>query len=134
MYLLDKIKSSLSPDNHHYQQSSAIVDLMYLIMLSDRRLDLNEQDYIAEQLLELPWDPNQSISLYIQAMVPKLRNALSSPETLHEQIVSICDRIHDRPIREQVLHYIHDLSEVDGYISSEERQIIEEVEHELQLV
>lgn len=134
MYLLDKIKNTLSPDNRHYEQSSAIVDLMYLIMLSDRRLDLNEQDYIAEQVIELPWDPNKSIALYIQATVPKLRTALESSEALHEMIVSICDRIHDRPIREQVLSYIHDLSEVDGHISSEERQIIEEVERELNAV
>lgn len=76
-----------------YEQSQAIVEWMYLVLLSDQQIGLAGRDYVQARLAELPWRPNQSRDAYVSRTVAKTREALQHRGILADLVVGMVDRI-----------------------------------------
>ena len=76
-----------------YEQSQAIVELMYLILLEDRQIGLAGREYVQARLIELPWQPNQSQDAYVSRTVAKIREALQHRGILVDMVTRMGDRL-----------------------------------------
>jgi hypothetical protein len=83
-----------------YEQSQAIVEWMYLVLLADRQIGLAGRDYVQARLVELPWRPNLSMDAYVSRTVAKTREALQHRGILTDLVVAMGDRMRSLELQD----------------------------------
>jgi len=54
-------------------QCEALVDILVLTMYTDGHLSLQEDEALKQKIKALPWDPNQSPSIYLSQSIAEAR-------------------------------------------------------------
>ncbi len=92
-----------------YEQSQAIVEWMYLILLADQQIGLSSRDYVQARIAELPWRPNQSMDAFVSRTVAKTREAIQNRVILKDLVVSMGDRIHTLGLQEVAREHLESI-------------------------
>jgi hypothetical protein len=92
-----------------YEQSQAIVEWMYLILLADQQIGLSSRDYVQARIAELPWRPNQSMDAFVSRTVAKTREAIQNRGILKDLVVSMGDRIHTLGLQEVAREHLESI-------------------------
>jgi hypothetical protein len=83
-----------------YEQSQAIVEWMYLVLLADQQIGLAGLDYVRARLSELPWRPNLSMDAYVSQTVAKTREALQHRGMVADLVVAMVDRMRSLELQD----------------------------------
>jgi len=127
MLLFEKAKELLHHPANEQAQDEAIIDLLYLVMLSDKAIKLSEQDFVTDYVSSLNLPSGHSWEFYINAALPKVRTALQSQEKTEALLVDISDRLKDHNLRNLALEVVQELIQVDSTIAVEESALVEKI-------
>ncbi|MBD2038497.1 hypothetical protein H6F76_26445 [Leptolyngbya sp. FACHB-321] len=127
MLLFEKAKELLHYSENEQAQDEAIIDLLYLVMLSDKAIKLSEQDFVTDYVSSLDLPSKHSWEFYINAALPKVRTALQSQEKTEALLLDISDRLKHHNLRNLALEVVQELIQVDSTIAVEESALVEKI-------
>ncbi len=113
-------------------EREAIVELMMMVMYSDKTLKLAEDDAIKEYA-SIKWESPLSLEFYFGKVTPKIRTALADKEKMNAFLKDINARIESELVKAQVLLVCNDLAMADSEFSSEEKQLLENISQVFQV-
>jgi uncharacterized tellurite resistance protein B-like protein len=108
-------------------EREAIVELMMLIMYSDKTLKLAEDEAIKEYTSSVKWESPLSLEFFFGKVTPKVRRALSDKENMNALLEDINFRIESELVKAQVLLVCNDLAMADAEFSSEEKELLKNI-------
>lgn len=107
--LKTKLQEKARAEERRYEQSQAIVDWMYLILLADLKIGIREREYVAQCLSELPWRPNQSMDSYISRTIARIREAHQHRGILVDLVAGMGDRMRSLELQEVARQHLDSL-------------------------
>lgn len=123
----EKLRLSLSEITKQdvtQNEREAIIELMMLIMYSDKTLKLAEDEAIKEYTSSIKWESPLSLEFYFGKVTPKIRRALEDKESMNAFLEDIDFRIESELVKAQVLLVCNDLAMADSEFSSEEKELL----------
>jgi uncharacterized tellurite resistance protein B-like protein len=108
-------------------EREAIIELMMLIMYSDKTLKLAEDEAIKEYTSSVKWESPLSLEFFFGKVTPKVRRALSDKENMNALLEDINFRIESELVKAQVLLVCNDLAMADAEFSSEEKELLKNI-------
>ena len=102
----------------------AIIELMMMVMYSDKTLKLSEDEAIKEYTNNIKWESPLSLEFYYGKVTPKIRKALADEENMNALLEDINFRIESEIVKAQVLLVCNDLAMADSDFSSEEKELL----------
>ena len=108
-------------------EREAIIELMMMIMYSDKTLKLSEDEAIKEYASNIKWESPLSLEFYFGKVTPKIRRALSDKEDMNALLEDINFRIESEVVKAQVLLVCNDLAMADAEFSSEEKELVKNI-------
>lgn len=125
MSILQNIQALFQTAQSNQKQNEALVDLIYLLMFSDKSVQLSEQDFIQSCLADIPWSSGVSLEFYLQSLIPKVRQAVADSGAQTALLASIQERVTDPALRQQALSTLTQLAQADGTVAAEENAVIQ---------
>ncbi|MBV6625347.1 MAG: tellurite resistance TerB family protein [Rivularia sp. (in: Bacteria)] len=132
----DKLRLSLSEiakQDVTQNEREAIIELMMMIMYSDKNLKLAEDEAIKEYATSIKWESPLSLEFYFGKVTPKIRTALSNDEKMHVFLKDINTRIESEAVKAQVLLVCNDLAMADAEFSAEEKDLLKNISQVFQV-
>ncbi|MGB3756359.1 MAG: hypothetical protein WBA07_08305 [Rivularia sp. (in: cyanobacteria)] len=132
----DKLRLSLSEIANldvTQNEREAIIELMMLIMYSDKTLKLAEDEAIKEYTSSIKWESPLSLEFYFGKVTPKIRKALSDEGKMNAFLKDINTRIESELVKAQVLLVCNDLAMADSEFSSEEKELLTNISQVFQV-
>ena len=123
----DKLRLSLSEiakQDVTQNEREAIIELLMMIMYSDKTLKLAEDEAIKEYTSSIKWESPLSLEFYFGKVTPKIRTALSDEGKMNAFLKDINTRIESELVKAQVLLVCNDLAMADSEFSSEEKELL----------
>jgi len=123
----EKLRLSLSEiakQDVTQNEREAIIELMMLVMYSDKTLKLTEDEAIKEYASNIKWESPLSLEFYYGKVTPKIRRALAEEENMNALLEDINFRIESELVKAQVLLVCNDLAMADSEFSSEEKELL----------
>ncbi len=114
-------------------EREAIIELMMLIMYSDKTLKLAEDEAIKEYTNNIKWESPLSLDFYFGKVTPKIRKALSDEGKMNAFLKDINTRIESELVKAQVLLVCNDLAMADSEFSSEEKELLTNISQVFQV-
>ena len=108
-------------------EREAIIELMMMIMYSDKTLKLTEDEAIKEYTNNIKWESPLSLEFYFGKVTPKIRRALEDKEDMNSFLEDINFRIESELVKAQVLLVCNDLAMADSEFSSEEKELVDNI-------
>ena len=108
-------------------EREAIIELMMMIMYSDKTLKLTEDEAIKEYTNNIKWESPLSLEFYFGKVTPKIRRALEDKEDMNSFLEDINFRIDSELVKAQVLLVCNDLAMADSEFSSEEKELVDNI-------
>ena len=108
-------------------EREAIIELMMMVMYSDKTLKLSEDEAIKEYASNIKWESPLSLEFYFGKVTPKIRRALSDKEDMNALLEDINFRIESEVVKAQVLLVCNDLAMADAEFSSEEKELVKNI-------
>ncbi|MEM6401113.1 MAG: hypothetical protein AAF757_12905 [Cyanobacteria bacterium P01_D01_bin.116] len=123
----EKLRLSLSEiakQDVTQNEREAIIELMMMVMYSDKTLKLSEDEAIKEYTNNIKWESPLSLEFYYGKVTPKIRKALADEENMNALLEDINFRIESEIVKAQVLLVCNDLAMADSDFSSEEKELL----------
>ena len=123
----EKLRLSLSEiakQDVTQNEREAIIELMMMVMYSDKTLKLSEDEAIKEYTNNIKWESPLSLEFYYGKVTPKIRKALADEENMNALLEDINFRIESEIGKAQVLLVCNDLAMADSDFSSEEKELL----------
>ncbi len=114
-------------------EREAIIELMMMIMYSDKTLKLAEDEAIKEYTSSIKWESPLSLEFYFSKVTPKIRKALSDKDKMNAFLEDINTRIESELVKAQVLLVCNDLAMADSEFSSEEKELLTNISQVFQV-
>ena len=108
-------------------EREAIIELMMMVMYSDKTLKLSEDEAIKEYASNIKWESPLSLEFYFGKVTPKIRRALSDKEDMNALLEDINFRIESEVVKAQVLLVCNELAMADAEFSSEEKELVKNI-------
>ncbi|MGB3652933.1 MAG: hypothetical protein WBA41_17190 [Rivularia sp. (in: cyanobacteria)] len=108
-------------------EREAIVELMMMVMYSDKTLKLAEDEAIKEYTNSIKWESPLSLEFYFGKVTPKIRTALADKEKMNAFLKDVNNRINSEAVKSQVLKLCNDLAMADAEFSSEEKELLDNI-------
>ncbi|MGB6298978.1 MAG: hypothetical protein WBF90_22760 [Rivularia sp. (in: cyanobacteria)] len=105
-------------------EREAIIELLMLIMYSDKTIKLAEDEAIKEYTNSIKWESPLSLEFYFGKVTPKIRKALAEQENMNALLEDINFRIESELVKAQVLLVCNDLAMADSEFSPEEKELL----------
>lgn len=105
-------------------EREAIIELLMLIMYSDKTIKLAEDEAIKEYTNSIKWESPLSLEFYFGKVTPKIRKALTEQENMNALLEDINFRIESELVKAQVLLVCNDLAMADSEFSPEEKELL----------
>ncbi|MGB3639250.1 MAG: hypothetical protein WBA39_16990 [Rivularia sp. (in: cyanobacteria)] len=132
----DKLRLSLSEiakQDVTQNEREAIIELLMMIMYSDKTLKLAEDEAIKEYTSSIKWESPLSLEFYFGKVTPKIRTALSDEGKMNAFLKDINTRIESELVKAQVLLVCNDLAMADSEFSSEEKELLTNISRVFQV-
>ncbi|AFY56467.1 hypothetical protein Riv7116_4027 [Rivularia sp. PCC 7116] len=132
----EKLRLSLSEiakEDVTQNEREAIIELMMMVMYSDKTLKLTEDEAIKEYASSIEWESPLSLEFYFAKVTPKIRTALSNDEKMHVFLKDINSRIETEVVKAQVLLVCNDLAMADAEFSAEEKDLLKNISQVFQI-
>ncbi len=132
----DKLRLSLSEIANldvTQNEREAIIELMMLIMYSDKTLKLAEDEAIKEYTSSIKWESPLSLEFYFSKVTPKIRKAVADEEKMNAFLKDINTRIESELVKAQVLLVCNDLAMADSEFSSQEKELLTNISQVFQV-
>ena len=113
-------------------EREAIVELMMMVMYSDKTLKLAEDEAIKEYA-SIKWESPLSLEFYFGKVTPKIRTALADKEKMNAFLQDINARIESELVKAQVLLVCNDLAMADAEFSSQEKELLQNISQVFQV-
>ncbi len=113
-------------------EREAIVELMMMVMYSDKTLKLAE-DRAIKEYASIKWESPLSLEFYFGKVTPKIRTALADKEKMNAFLKDINARIESELLKAQVLLVCSDLAMADAEFSSEEKELLKNISQVFQI-
>ena len=126
----EKLRLSLSEiakQDVTQNEREAIIELMMMVMYSDKTLKLTEDEAIKEYTNNIKWESPLSLEFYFGKVTPKIRRALEDKEDMNSFLEDINFRIDSELVKAQVLLVCNDLAMADSEFSSEEKELVDNI-------
>jgi uncharacterized tellurite resistance protein B-like protein len=114
-------------------EREAIVELLMMVMYSDKSLKLAEDEAIKEYASSIKWESPLSLEFYFGKVTPKIRTALSDKEKMNAFLQDINTRIESEAVKSQVLLVCNDLAMADSEFSPEEKELVKKISQVFQV-
>ncbi len=132
----EKLRLSLSEiakQDVTQNEREAIIELLMLIMYSDKSLKLAEDEAIKEYTDNIKWESPLSLEFYFSKVTPKIRKAVADEENMNALLEEINFRIESELVKAQVLLACNDLAMADSEFSPEEKELLENISQVFQV-
>ncbi|BAY82367.1 hypothetical protein NIES267_18460 [Calothrix parasitica NIES-267] len=108
-------------------EREAIIELMMMVMYSDKTLKLSEDEAIKEYISNIKWESPLSLEFFFGKVTPKIRRGLQDRENMNALLEDINFRIESEMVKAQVLLVCNDLAMADSEFSCEEKELVENI-------
>ncbi len=132
----EKFSSSLSEivkQDVTQNEREAIIELLMMIMYSDKNIKVVEDEVIQEYISNIKWESPLSLEFYFGKITPKIRRALAEEENMNALLEDINFRIESETIKSQVLLLCKDLAMADSEFSAEEKKLLKNISQVFQV-
>ena len=110
--------------DHDQEQREAIIDLLNLLCLIDRKIKLTEQDYIDSFVKDLEWTSGVAIETFFSVSISKCRKALDEDKA-EELIKELAAVLTDEDFRILALDATSAITLADHELNSKEKQALD---------
>jgi hypothetical protein len=129
--ILDRTIRRFQLAPHNPDADEAVIDLLHLVMLSDRLSSVDERDRIATFVLSRKWPPGHNAEAYAQKSLAASRIVLTDPDDLHRALDSVVARLSGSLHRQYALDLCQEVANLDGVVAPTERALIRYVQGRL---
>lgn len=112
---------------HNPEADEAVIDLLHLVMLSDRLSSVDERDRINTFVLSRKWPSGHNPEAYAQKSLAASRAVLNNADDLHRALDSVVARLVETGYREYAVELCRDVANLDGVVAPTERALIDYV-------
>ncbi len=129
---LQSAAASLVGKSAGQSEHEAAVELLVLVMFSDHRVSLSEQDTLAGFDHAHPWDSDTfSFQAYLGTATARVRAAMDDEGRVAALLDDIASRLHDRDLRDELLAACQVIAEADGAVDASEHRLLGQVRDRL---
>ena len=129
--ILSSIVDRFSAVSHDPAQDEAVIDLMTLVSLADRRSEVEERDRIHAFVDSRSWGPAHNPRNYALGALTRARAALGDADKLGEFLDSIMVRFTDDAHRLFAVEAIEQVAAADGEDAPSERILVGDIRRRL---
>ncbi len=103
------------------KSSEALVELATFFYKVDRRISLEEQDYIANLLKGLPWDANLSKESFQMSCIGRINDIVDAPDDdVFKYLAGLMESFESSEALEKAQRICQEISDSDGEIADDE--------------
>jgi hypothetical protein len=118
---------STAVPNLNQGQREAIVDLLLLGLYADRHIAVSEQEFLAEAMATFGWDEFCSPDIYLQRVVPTVREVLGNVDRTRSCLQNISVRLDQVDVMKFAIEQFSALIALGGVTEESEAVLFDQV-------